>query len=148
MELHRITRQIHCKAVEQRATFIHRQYNRDWGTSYSRPPIDPYLTSPLLQNPGGATDSDIIHTSTTHSPVLLRYPRASQLLQGLHSPHLVRTNRLFASSRYSARGCGPSFGSSNTYRTGKMSLAPTTGTVAAVVTHASNIFVNTNMAYT
>jgi len=26
-----------------------------WGTSYSRPPIDPYLTSPLLQNPGGAT---------------------------------------------------------------------------------------------
>ena len=26
----------------------------DWGTSYSRPPIDPYLTSPLLQNPGGA----------------------------------------------------------------------------------------------
>ena len=25
------------------------------GTSYSRPPIDPYLTSPLLQNPGGAT---------------------------------------------------------------------------------------------
>ena len=22
----------------------HRQYNRDWGTSYSRPPIDPYLT--------------------------------------------------------------------------------------------------------
>jgi len=30
---------------EQRATLIHRQYNRDWGTSYSRPPIDPYLTS-------------------------------------------------------------------------------------------------------
>jgi len=25
-----------------------------WGTSYSRPPIDPYLTPPLLQNPGGA----------------------------------------------------------------------------------------------
>ena len=24
------------------------------GTTYSRPPIDPYLTSPLLQNPGGA----------------------------------------------------------------------------------------------
>ena len=47
--------QIHCKAVEQRATLIHRQYNRDWGTSYSRPPIDPYLTSPLLQNPGSAT---------------------------------------------------------------------------------------------
>ena len=56
MEL-RITRQIHCKAVEQRATLIHRQYNRYWGTSYSRPPIDPYLTSPLLQNPGGATDA-------------------------------------------------------------------------------------------
>ena len=63
MELLRITRQIHCKAVEQRATLIHRQYNRDWGTSYSRSPIDPYLTSPLLQNPGGATvsrsDADI-----------------------------------------------------------------------------------------
>ena len=27
-----------------------------WGTSYSRPPIHPYLTSPLLQNPGGAFD--------------------------------------------------------------------------------------------
>ena len=25
------------------------------GASYSRPPIEPYLTSPLLQNPGGAT---------------------------------------------------------------------------------------------
>jgi len=47
---------MHCKAVEQRATLIHRQYNRDWGTSYSRPPIDPYLTSHLLQNPGGATE--------------------------------------------------------------------------------------------
>ena len=46
MELLRITRQIHCKAVELRATLIHRQYNRDWGTSYSRPPIDPYLTFP------------------------------------------------------------------------------------------------------
>jgi len=46
MELLRITRQIHCKAVEQRATLIHRQYNRDWVTSYSRPPMDPYLTSP------------------------------------------------------------------------------------------------------
>jgi len=58
MELLRITRQIHCKAVEQRATLIHRQYNRDWGTSYSRRPIDPYLTSPsLLQNHGGATGS-------------------------------------------------------------------------------------------
>ena len=55
MELPRITRQIHCKAVGQRATLIHRQYNRDWVTSYSRPPTDPYLTSPLLQNPGGAT---------------------------------------------------------------------------------------------
>ena len=55
MELLRITRQIHCKAVEQRATLRHRQYNRDWRTSYSRPPMDPYLTSRLLQNPGGAT---------------------------------------------------------------------------------------------
>jgi len=55
MELLRITRQIHYMAVEQRATLIHRQYNLDWGTSYSRPPIDPYLTPPLIQNPGGAT---------------------------------------------------------------------------------------------
>jgi len=55
MELLHITRQIHCKAVVQRATLIHRQYNRDWGTSYSRPPIDPYLISPLLQNPGDDT---------------------------------------------------------------------------------------------
>ena len=46
MELFRITRQVHSKAVEQRATLIHRQYNRNCGTSYSRPPIDPYLTSP------------------------------------------------------------------------------------------------------
>ena len=45
-----------CRAKS--ATLIHRQYNRDWGTSYSRPPIDPYLTSPLLQNPGGATASE------------------------------------------------------------------------------------------
>jgi len=42
-----------------RATLIHRQYNGDWGTSYSRPPIDLYLTSPLLQNPGGATGPSI-----------------------------------------------------------------------------------------
>ena len=65
MELLRITRQIHCKAVEQRATLIHRQYNRDWRTSYSRPPIDPYLTPPLLQNPGGATGSDTYCWSVT-----------------------------------------------------------------------------------
>ena len=44
------TRQMHRKAVEQRATLIHRQYNRDWGTSYSRPPIDPYLTSPVTKS--------------------------------------------------------------------------------------------------
>jgi len=49
-----VSHDIHCKAVEQRATLIRRQYNLDWGTSYSRPPIDPYLTSPLLQNPGGS----------------------------------------------------------------------------------------------
>ena len=35
----------------------------DWGTSYSRPPTDPYLTSPLLQNPGGATGSNDRRTS-------------------------------------------------------------------------------------
>ena len=49
MELLRITRQIHCKAVEERATLIHRQYNLDWGMSYSRPPMDPYLTSPCYK---------------------------------------------------------------------------------------------------
>ena len=43
-------RLLHCKAVEQRATLIHRQYNRDWGTSYSRPPIDPYLSSPVTKS--------------------------------------------------------------------------------------------------
>ena len=67
MELHSITRQIHCKAVEQRATLIHRQYNRNWRTSYSRPPIDPYLTSPLLQNPGGATDLASLVTYGLHA---------------------------------------------------------------------------------
>ena len=35
-ELLRIARQIHCKAVEQTATLIHREYSRDWGTSYSK----------------------------------------------------------------------------------------------------------------
>jgi len=65
MELLRITRQIHCKVVEQRATLIHRQYNWDWGTSHSRPPIDPYLTSPLLQNSGGATVQTDNHTNTS-----------------------------------------------------------------------------------
>jgi len=49
IELLRITRQIHCKAVEQRVTLIHGQYNQDWGTSYCRPPIDPYLTSPCYK---------------------------------------------------------------------------------------------------
>jgi len=69
MEILRITRQIHCKAVEQRATLIHRQYNRDWGTSYSRPPIDLYTSLPPLQNPGGATgfkrDGAVGHRSLT-----------------------------------------------------------------------------------
>ena len=65
MELLRITRQIHCTAAEQRATLIHRQYNRDWGTSYSRPPIYLYHTSPLLQNPGGATASLQMDNHTT-----------------------------------------------------------------------------------
>ena len=62
MGLLRITQQIHCKAAEQRATLIHRQYNRDWRTSYSRPPIDPYITFPLLQNPGGATGGSLYFT--------------------------------------------------------------------------------------
>jgi len=55
MEILRITRQIHCKAVEQRATLIHRQYNRDRGNSYSRPYRPIPHSPPLLQNPGGAT---------------------------------------------------------------------------------------------
>jgi len=54
-------------------------------------------------------------TSTTQSPVRLRYPRVPQLLHLLQAPHLVRTNTLFDSSRYSACGCAPSFGSSNTW---------------------------------
>jgi len=67
MELLLITRQIHCKAVEQRATLmhlIHGQYNRDWGTSYSRPLIDPYLTYPpryrILAVPLGTTVKFVI----------------------------------------------------------------------------------------
>jgi len=61
MELLRITRTTNTLQGRRakRATLIHRQYNRDWGTSYSRPRIDPYLTSPLLQNPGGATDDQV-----------------------------------------------------------------------------------------
>jgi len=34
------------------------------GTSYSRPHIDPYLTSPLLQNLGGATAINYVVNST------------------------------------------------------------------------------------
>jgi len=68
MELLRITRQIHCKTVEQRATLMHRQYNlqiyqtlqipyalqlmyqllRD-RIQCSRPPIDPYITPPCYK---------------------------------------------------------------------------------------------------
>ena len=66
MEILSITRQIHWKAVEQRATLIHRHYNRDWGASYSRPPIVPYLTSPVLQNPGGATVVSYRKTTTQY----------------------------------------------------------------------------------
>jgi len=61
-----VSHDIHCKAVEQRATLIHRQYNWDWGISYSRLPIDPYLTAPpLLQNSGGATVQTDNHTNTS-----------------------------------------------------------------------------------
>ena len=67
MERLRIARQIHCKAVEQRATLIHRQYNRDWGTSYSRPPIGPYLTSPLLQKCWRRHFRDEIWQTVPHS---------------------------------------------------------------------------------
>ena len=80
MELLRIPRQIHCKAVEQTATLIHRQYNRDWETSYSRPPIDPYLTSPLLQNAGGTTEYNgeygnvLLKNSLSHRRLLLSLP--------------------------------------------------------------------------
>jgi len=66
-------RQIHCKAVEQRATLIHRQYNRDWGTSYSRPPIDPYLTSlPVTKSwrRRWLTDSTIILCACNHEDQL------------------------------------------------------------------------------
>jgi len=91
MELLRITRQIHCKAVEQRATLIHRQYNRDLGTSYSRPPIDPYLTSPLLQNPGGTTGDTfriVIHLSSTEYDnfSLSLIPVSTKVLQWYQTP--------------------------------------------------------------
>jgi len=53
----------------------HRQYNRDWGTSYSRPPIDPYLTSPcykimaapLASRQRNTTRYEIDQTSTPNS---------------------------------------------------------------------------------
>jgi len=59
MELLRITRQIHCKAVEQRVTLIQRHYNRDWGTSYSGPPIDPYPCYKILAAPPGGRRTDL-----------------------------------------------------------------------------------------
>ena len=101
MELHRITRQIHCKAVEQRATLIHRQYNRDWGTSYSRPTIDPHLTSPLLQNPGGAT-AKVCRKITINDEMNLFFKLQSLFGTFIHTyiqiytaPKIVRTNLSF-----------------------------------------------------
>ena len=79
MELLRITRQIHCKAVEQRATLIHRQYNREWGTSYSRPPIDTYLTSPLFQNPAGATGIRLVKPEWWGAGVVICLKRGADL---------------------------------------------------------------------
>jgi len=61
MELLCITRQVHCKAIEQTATLIHGQYNRDWGTSYSRPPIDPYLTPPCYKILAAPLDKEKVH---------------------------------------------------------------------------------------
>ena len=52
------------------------------GTSYSRPPINPYLTSPPLQNPGG----DTAYCSTIS--VLLHTHVLQSLVQVLHVPLL------------------------------------------------------------
>ena len=84
MELLRVTRQIHCKAVEQRGTLIHRQYNRDWGTSYSRPPIDPSYRPhfpPLLQNPGGAT----VATGHTSAFISCIFVEIGMLMNGYYA---------------------------------------------------------------
>ena len=65
MELLRITRQIHCKAVEQRATLIHRQYNRDWGTSYYRPHFPPVTKSWRRHWSSFTADKQYIHDDDT-----------------------------------------------------------------------------------
>ena len=67
---HRTSYDKYIARPSSRATLVHRQYNRDWGTSYSRPPIDPYLTSPLLRNPGGATDNPKMEQNTTSGGLL------------------------------------------------------------------------------
>jgi len=74
MEILRITRQIHCKAVEQRATLIHRQYNRDRGNSYSRPyrPI-PHFPPPCYKILAAPLLSSMLH--------LLRHRQESEVLQ-------------------------------------------------------------------
>ena len=81
MELLRITRQMHCKAVEQRATLIHRQYG-DWGTSYSRPPIDPYLTSPPVTKSWRRHWSTYDKTTYARSP----YVNRTQLQHYAYAP--------------------------------------------------------------
>jgi len=58
-----------------------------WGTSYSRPPIDPYLTSPLLRNPGGATGC--ITVITVNSALQLQRTRCP-LTMWLTSPSAHR----------------------------------------------------------
>ena len=47
-----------------------------WGTSYSRPPIDPYLTSPPLQNPGGATNRWCISLASRYVVAHRRWRRS------------------------------------------------------------------------
>jgi len=108
MQLLRITRQIHCKAIEQRATLIHRQYNGDWGTSYSRPPIDPYLTSPCYK---------ILAALLQHTERRMHAHRRRNI--GNNRPHIMLRKATFffffsgvlhggvlPCRRYVARACG------------------------------------------
>ena len=69
------------------------------GTSYSRPPIDPYLeTSPLLQNPGGATG----HCNTVKSTRFDGRPRrpCNGATTVSHLSRSVSTDRTFLRSHF------------------------------------------------
>ena len=77
---------------------MHRQYNRDWGTSYSRPPTDQIPHFPLLQNPGGATDKPQL-LGGRYRRDKLHSRRSDKLILGL--PPIQRSNSDYAGGMYS-----------------------------------------------